>query len=341
MKEEIKGIQIIGTQRSGSNLLRVMLEQSNEITALHPPHILQNFVPLLKQHPVSGKNEYRALVESVVDFIKCNPVPWDRITFDIDSLVSKAKSFSIFELFKLIYEEASRQRGTRYWCCKSMANFNYFNELECQNIRPKYIYLYRDGRDVALSFKKAVVGEKHIYHLAQQWRSDQLACLNLREQLGSDRFFAMRYEAFIADPEGSVKEVCRFLNVSFTNAMLDYHTSTESQLTASSGKMWLNLTQPVLKDNYGKFLKEFNETEIDIFELIAGDALVQLGYPLYSKGSRKELISPSTIERYHQENKLHKEEMQKANSVDFHTRNGQRFVIERMKSRFTSLNTIL
>ena len=50
MKEKIQGIQMIGTQRSGSNLLRVMLDAVDQITAPHPPHILQRFIPLLDKY---------------------------------------------------------------------------------------------------------------------------------------------------------------------------------------------------------------------------------------------------------------------------------------------------
>ena len=38
---------MIGTQRSGSNLLRLMLNQQPAIASPHPPHILERFMPLL------------------------------------------------------------------------------------------------------------------------------------------------------------------------------------------------------------------------------------------------------------------------------------------------------
>ena len=39
-------IFMIGTQRSGSNLFRLMLNQLPEIAAPHPPHILIRLMPL-------------------------------------------------------------------------------------------------------------------------------------------------------------------------------------------------------------------------------------------------------------------------------------------------------
>ena len=45
--------------------------------------------------------------------------------------------------------------------------------------------------------------------------------------------------------------------------------------------MWENVTKPVMKNNYGKFLKELSPEEILIFEQVAGDTLVKLGYQLH------------------------------------------------------------
>ena len=39
-------VMMIGTQRSGSNLLRLMLNQLPDIASPHPPHILERLGPL-------------------------------------------------------------------------------------------------------------------------------------------------------------------------------------------------------------------------------------------------------------------------------------------------------
>ena len=38
---------MIGTQRSGSNLLRLMINQLDQIASPHPPHIMERMHPLL------------------------------------------------------------------------------------------------------------------------------------------------------------------------------------------------------------------------------------------------------------------------------------------------------
>lgn len=90
----------------------------------------------------------------------------------------------------------------------------YAEGIESTGISPYYIYLYRDGRDVALSFKKAIVGEKHIYALAENWKKDQEAALRLKDRTAADHFFMLNYETLIASPEklcGSFAISCTFL----------------------------------------------------------------------------------------------------------------------------------
>ena len=76
------GIQIIGTQRSGSNLLRVILNQSGEIASPHPPHILVTFAPLLKFYGNLDAYAYKTLIDDVVNYVEANPVPWDDVKIE-------------------------------------------------------------------------------------------------------------------------------------------------------------------------------------------------------------------------------------------------------------------
>jgi len=303
------GIQMIGTQRSGSNLLRVMLDQSAEIASPHPPHILVTFVPLLHFYGYLDAEAYQTLVNDVVDYVEANPVPWEGVQLDRDQIFADSKVYSLFEINRLIYEQAAISKNARYWCCKSMANVHYADELENHNTNLKYIYLYRDGRDVALSFKKAIVGEKHIYNLAQQWKHDQEACIQLADRIGADRFFALNYETLITSPEAVIRKLCAFLDIAYTENMLSFYKSNESKATAAAGEMWQNLEKPIISNNTGKFHKELSHTELEIFELINQKVLKKLDYQLFTSLSNIKLVSQDAIAKYNVDNELLKKQI--------------------------------
>ncbi|OOQ59514.1 sulfotransferase family protein [Mucilaginibacter pedocola] len=333
------GIQIIGTQRSGSNLLRVILDQSPEIASPHPPHILVTFYPLLHLYgPLEDNGNYYRLVSDVVEYVQANPVPWEGVTLNADELYEESAVNSLFELNRLIYEKAAESKQAKYWCCKSMNNVYYADELEVQPEKLKYVYLYRDGRDVAASFKKAIVGDKHIYHIADQWRKDQEASIALSKIIPADRFFSLNYENLIANPESTVRSLCEFLDIAYNPEMLNYYTSKTSKITAASGEMWSNLEKPIMATNTGKYLKEFKENDLEIFELVAGDVLLELGYTLHTDRTKSELISTDKLAGYRDDNQsLKKEAVATAKPQDLENRAGQEAILRNIKNRVAEI----
>lgn len=272
-------ILMIGTQRSGSNLMRLMLNQVPEIEAPHPPHILQRLMPLVQCYgDLSVASNFRLMVDDVCRLVELNPVPWEGVVLDRDDVAARCKKPCLVAVFAAVYDILAETRGAQTWCCKSLANVHYTSEISDYLPDAKYFYLFRDGRDVAVSFKKAVVGHKHFYHIAQEWAAAQRAALNMRAKLDEKQFFSLSYEALTSQPEQSLQALCSFLDVEYHPSMMNFHESNEAASTASSSSLWSNVTRPVMSQNTQKFLTQASAEEVKIFELVAGDVLDQLGY---------------------------------------------------------------
>ena len=227
-------IFMIGTQRSGSNLLRLMLNQLPEIAAPHPPHILQRMMPLLANYgDLSDDGNFSLLVDDVCRLVELNPVPWEGVVLDRRDISRRCRERSVPAIHGAVYDVCTEAKGALTWCCKSLANISYTTELEAYFRSPKYIYLYRDGRDVAVSFSKAVVGEKHFYHIAREWAATQELALALRGKIGVDRFLSVSYEELTSYPERTARLICAFLGVPFRKSMLDYYGTDEAKRAAA------------------------------------------------------------------------------------------------------------
>ncbi len=299
-----KAIQFIGTQRSGSNLLRVMLDQFPEVFGPHPPHVLITFYPLLKYYGnLEDTTNFKKLIEDICRLIEVNPVPWDGSPLNREKIFKRCRRRTLLEVFIQINEFECEESGKTIWCCKSMESLYLLDKFREEGFEPLYLYLYRDGRDVALSFKKAIVGEKHIYNLAVKWKADQDTCLRELEKIDAGRYVKVKYEDYIGDSDIFIKEICNRVGIKYQNVANDFYKSEESKRTAAGGKMWENVTKPVMKNNYGKFLKELSAEEILIFEQVAGDTLVELGYQLHViKPGETRVFTPEEIASFNAEN---------------------------------------
>ena len=302
---DISGIQVIGTQRSGTNLLRLILNQFNEICAPHPPHILKTFIPILDYYgDLKSDGNFKKLIGDVCKWIASNPVPWN-VQLDIDLIFDSCKENNIYEVFRVVHELKTADEGATVWCCKSTFNVHYFEAMELHNIRPFYIHLYRDGRDVALSFQKAIVGPKHVYHIAKDWVADQNAVEHVGQSVEQSRFMAIAYEDLIHSPKNVLLNICDRLDLNYSDELLHYYDSKESNMTANAGEMWENVKRPILNNNSGKYLSLMPKKDIEIFERVAGETLRKLNYNLNSSiDSIETEFTAEEIALFDKENKI-------------------------------------
>lgn len=327
---------MVGEQRSGSNLLRIMLGQADEIAAPHPPHILQRMMPLMPFYgDLEDEDAFAVLVDDVCRLVERNPVAWENITtFDRADVTRRCSQPSLVAVFGAVMDIYAEMNGKSKWLCKSMTYIRYAQELDTYFGDPKYIYLYRDGRDVTLSFTKAVIGDKHPYVIAQKWAELQRLCLNVQDRT-PERVFSPCYEELIADPAHVLSRLCSFLGIAFTDAMLAGHTSTEATRTAQSSSLWDNLTKRILRNNSQKFLKELCEEDVRIIESVAGDCLDALGYErVYVQPGEERHFSEEEIAEFHAQNRELMQHQQKATEPEDRVRRQfQQQVLDDVKTR--------
>ena len=333
VNQPFTAIQMIGTQRSGSNLLRLMLNQLESVSAPHPPHILERFVPLLTAYGnLNEQARFSELAADVCKLIEYNPVPWDGLELNNNEIISRCNKNSIEEIFRVVYEMRAQSQNARIWICKSMVNIQFVDLLEA-DIKPLYLHLYRDGRDVALSFMKAIVGEKHVYFIAKQWREEQEAAVRLMDNIDSGRFIKVRYENLLTNPESEIKSLCTFIGAEYDPSVLSFFQSNESINTAHSGEMWKNVEKPILKNNFNKFSREMSASDIQLFEQVAGETLLKLGYPLQFPADNRP-FTQEQIQEFSAINEQRKNEVRAAiNPEDLLKRKTQDDLLKSIRSR--------
>ncbi|HLP52870.1 MAG TPA: sulfotransferase [Chitinophagales bacterium] len=334
MRITSKPLLIVGTQRSGSNLLRLMLNQLPEIEAPHPPHLLQIFSPLLPLYgDLKVNKNFTRLVSDIADYVNANPVAWHDVTFSVDEIMKRVKETSLTDIFRVVYQIKAEKKNARYWCCKSMANIYYIPEIESAGWQPYYIHLLRDGRDVAASFKNSIVGEKHVYFVAKQWKQEQELSAALARQTPANRFCLLRYEEFITNPKQALAPILQMLELNWTDEILNFYLSDEAKRTAASGDMWRNVVKPVDAGNKRHYSEKLTPEEIELFESVAGHTLELFGYKRdYPQAAPADKLTAEQITQFALENDSLKKEAQKKYVVDARVRVPQQEIIKRIKT---------
>lgn len=336
-------IFMIGTQRSGSNMLRLMLNQLPDIAAPHPPHILHRMMPLVPAYgDLQRERNFMTLVDDVCRLVELNPVPWEGVTLDRKLVAAACRERSLIAVFGAVYQALADSQGASTWLCKSMQNTLFLPEIEAYFPDAKYIYLYRDGRDVAVSFRKAVVGEKHFYHIAKEWAETQRLALKHRERVPPERFISVSYENLTAQPEPLMRRLCAFLDAPYDRSMLDFYATDEAKRAADSSTLWSNVVKPVIANNTRKFIREASKEDVSVFESVAGDVLDALGYQrAYVKRGEERRFTLREIRLFDVENKRLKEEISRgADQEDLKRRDQQAALLSEIRARESALARI-
>jgi hypothetical protein len=149
----------------------------------------------------------------------------------------------------------------------------------------RIVHIVRDGRDVCLS---AINWKRKLPSLERRfptWRSEAVATAALwwawharaahedGRTLGT-RFYELRYERLVAEPEATCAALCEFLGVPYHDAMVRFHEGrTKSKPGLDAKHAWLPVT-PALRD----WRMQMPREDVARFEAAAGDLLEELGY---------------------------------------------------------------
>ncbi len=273
-------IFIIGTERSGTNLLRLMLDAHPEIAVPHPPHIVKLFGTLVSRYgDLADDGRFRLLIADVCRMVELHPYPWE-CRPDRERVFREARDRTLLAVYFAIYDQYREYAGKRRWCCKSTFMIDHVPEILSYFPDARFIFMVRDGRDVAVSAKSSIFNHYHVYYSALRWQREQATGLNWLAALPPEQIMLLKYEELIADPPGEVRRLCSFLGEPFSEGMLEYHRSREAQKSGSLSLSWENTAKPVLRANAEKFRKSLSAGEILLFEAIACRELDRLGYRL-------------------------------------------------------------
>ena len=263
---------VLGVRRSGTTLLRVMLDRHSELAIPDESY----FIPQLA-------DRHRGPVDRQAFLDDLRRIPtlreWD---VDIADMAPRLRpGMALGEAIAAVYEAYAAAHGKRRWGDKTPMYMQHLSTLERLFPDALYVHLIRDGRDAAVSFLQMPEGvvtrtwahPGDVAGFACQWRQEVAAARALGDRVGS-RYLEVRYEHLVADPERALGHICAHAGLSFEPAMLGYPGDVDVSAKPHQQSLARPPT-PGLRD----WRTEMAEADVRTFEAVAEDLLAELGYP--------------------------------------------------------------
>jgi len=282
---------IVGSPRSGTTLLRFMLDAHPELAI--PPET--GFLTLGRQLEGRGESLRRRFLAAVTRYPPDAPA-WADFGIpneEFDARSRGIRDFTAAAGFRLFYRMYASRMGKSRWGDKTPTYCRHLNEIERLLPEVRFIHIVRDGRDASVSLRKRWFAPGHDIRIqARVWRDNVLiarqegaACLHHPEIL---------YEDLLRDPEASLRGICSLVELDFHEAMLRYHERAPARLeehrarNAVDGRVIVTredrlqqqvaTTLPLDESRIGVWKESLSEQDAREFEFIAGDALQAFGY---------------------------------------------------------------
>ena len=188
------------------------------------------------------------------------------------------RSLPMDELLRKFWDEFAREDDAAVNMGTVHSNFSQV-PLIWPNAR--FIYLYRDGRDVARS-RINLDWEGSYWSAIKKWMESEEEWARMKSELKPGSFLEVRYEDLILETQGTLRKVCAFLGVPFSSEVMNY-TETSSYKEPD----------PKL---VGQWRRDATDLDIRSAESRAGEYLKGRGYEL--SGLPPMAVSASMARRF-------------------------------------------
>lgn len=274
---------IVGVSRSGSTLLRAMLDSHRDMAIPFESHFVHKLI-----RGTIGKENFLAIVTASPSF--------PNMTIEVDALrasVDALMPFSVPDALRAFYRLSAARSGKSRFGDKTPTYLHHMPAI--QEILPEahFLHIIRDGRDTALSFRGLWFGPGNDAAAAAEFWRDEIVRAR-RQACKVEHYLELRYEDLVLQPEPTLMRICRFLQLDFDSAMLEFHHSGERRLDdikrpfgpngaenldiEAFRAIYANIANPLDPDRIGRWRFEMSLPDQQRFEGVAGELLRDLGY---------------------------------------------------------------
>ena len=300
-----KLVFVVGCPRSGTTKLTELLNSHPEIFGSSETHFFNidwgfsflnnSSIDLLKD--ISEENLHHSLKDfyehyRIKDFLELAGIDSFRVTQLCKVLLENAElevREQSLETFKQILftalMQASKEKAPNktIFCEKTPQHLQNVEEIHKLFPSAKFIHVKRDGRDVVNSLLKMPWRPAGLINNARFWRKyarlgEKLENALLDKKLKKN-IISIKFEELLENPSEILKRVCKFIDISFDESMLEEAPSNSQKVFADWEKQWKHKANSSIDlSRKGAYKKELSQDDQIILNHFLQKDLTALGY---------------------------------------------------------------
>jgi hypothetical protein len=266
---------IVGNDRSGTTMLRLILDAGPEVAIPPESMILTDYGAVWEAGELGDPAAARRFRDEVWWHPKIalwelsGPPP----QMPPGHSHEEAYRFAVEAPFVAYAAKSGKAR----WGDKTPHYVHHVDALLVLWPQARFVILVRDGRDVALSVRRLPFGPNNAWAAAQWWargiRVGQRAQAEHPEQV-----MTVRYEDLVASPAAVVPRICAFVGLEFHPEMLAIDRADASKIVADQKGWFPTLFDGIHTSASGRWRAEMPARDQRVFAALAGPELAACGY---------------------------------------------------------------
>jgi len=284
---------IVGVGRSGTTLLRLMLDAHPALAIPTETHFVPDLIAAIE---TSGDREGALRLLAAAE-------TWPNMGLDIAEVgeaFARADPFTPAAALRAVFHLYAGARGKPRWGDKTPTYRARMSEIAAALPEARFIHIIRDGRDVALSYRGLWFGPGD--EIGAQARFWTFEIARARAQAASLPYYMeLRFEDLVTRPQAELARICGFLDLPYDDAMLTYPGRAKERLSEFVRTFGPQTGAPIPRERFlaihdrtqnppdaariGRWRTELTAVEQGAYEETAGALLRELGYATDARDS--------------------------------------------------------
>lgn len=286
-------IFIIGNPRSGTTLLRLILNSHSKISVSPECGFIVWLFEKYGNWCTSDSSDPSRRAQFVADLVSCKKFDtWKLSGSQLDGRIARQCPPDYAALCSLVhstYAEAN-SRTVDFWGDKNNFHVNHLDFLNALFPNAYFIHIVRDGRDVACSYREVMASKSKspyfpnlatdVGSIAAEWSANVLRVAQFLSLIASSRSQTLRYEDLVESPERSIQALCAGLGLAYEPTMKDFYSNNlANQVEPAETMDWkMRTLEPISTKTVGRYQQALSSSELAEFDQFAHAALATFGY---------------------------------------------------------------